>query len=780
MTLAELKTGQRAIIREVKGQSALRQHLLSMGIIPGRELSVKQFAPMGDPIELLVGSYSLSLRLSEASEIEVDIIDAPASKERRSLTPIQFIRGEHPGLGEEGKFHNKKEESSALPKGSTLTFALVGNQNAGKTTLFNQLTGSNQHVGNFPGVTVDRKDGVIKGHPDTLITDLPGIYSLSPYSAEELISRNFVLEQKPKAIINIVDASNIERNLFLTLQLMEMEVPMVIALNMMDEVQGNGGTIYVNEMEKILGLPVVPISARNKEGIEELVQHAVHIAKYQEKPLRNDFCQKDDPSSEAVHRSIHGIMHLIEDHAIAAGIPVRFAACRIAEGDSDILNRLKLSQNEKETVDHLIAQMEEERGMDAAAAIADMRYGFIEKLCAQTVIKPQESKEYSRSRKIDKILTGKYTALPIFFLVIALVIWLSIDLIGAPLQDLLEHGIQALAAIVDNTFARWNVTPAVRSLVADGIFGGVGSVVSFVPIILILFFFLSILEDSGYMARVAFVCDKLLRKLGLSGRSIVPLLIGFGCSVPAIMATRTLPSATDRKTTIWLTPFMSCSAKIPIYAFFTSAFFPQHAGLVLIGLYLLSILIGIIAALVEKWKRKSDSTAPFVMEIPNYRMPTAQNVIRLLWDKCKDFLQRAFTVIFVASIVIWFLQSFDFGLHLVDPEESMLARIAGLIAPIFAPVGLGDWRIVTALVSGFLAKESVVSTMEVLGIGATLTLTSAVPMLIFCLLYTPCIAAIAAVKREISTRSALLLVLCQCSIAWVCALAAHWLTVLFV
>ena len=780
MTLAELKIGQSAIIKQVKGESALRQHLLSMGIIPGRELSIKQFAPMGDPIELLVGSYSLSLRLAEASEIEVEIINSPAKKEHQKLAHIQLNRGEHPGLGEEGKFHNKKEETKALPKGSTLTFALVGNQNAGKTTLFNQLTGSNQHVGNFPGVTVDRKDGIIKGHPDTLITDLPGIYSLSPYSAEELISRSFVLEQKPKAIINIVDASNIERNLFLTLQLMEMEVPMVIALNMMDEVQGNGGAINVNEMEKILGLPVVPISARNKEGIEELVQHAVHIAKYQEKPLRNDFCQKDSPKSEAVHRSIHGIMHLIEDHAVAADLPVRFAACRIAEGDNDILSKLKLSQNEKETIGHLITQMEEERGMDAAAAIADMRYAFIEKLCAQTVIKPQESKEYARSRRIDKILTGKYTALPIFFLAIALIIWISIDLLGAPLQDLLDRGIQALAAYIDSAFASWNVTPAVRSLVADGIFGGVGSVVSFVPIILILFFFLSILEDSGYMARVAFVCDKLLRKIGLSGRSIVPLLIGFGCSVPAIMATRTLPSATDRKTTIWLTPFMSCSAKIPIYAFFTSAFFPNHAGLVLIGLYLFSILVGIIAALVEKWKRKSDSTAPFVMEIPNYRMPTAQNVTRLLWDKCKDFLQRAFTVIFIASIVIWFLQSFDFGLHLVDPQDSMLARIAGLIAPIFAPIGLGDWRIVTALVSGFLAKESVVSTMEVLGIGSALTLTSAVPMLIFCLLYTPCVAAIAAVKREISTRSALLLVLCQCSIAWVCALAARWLTILFI
>lgn len=784
MTLADLKIGQCAIIKTVGGESSLRQHLLSMGIIPGRELKVQKFAPMGDPIELLIGDYILSLRLAEASEIEVELIPE-SSYDNTSKTissPIEHIIQDdsHPGLGEEGKFHSKKDQESSLPKGSKLTFALAGNQNAGKTTLFNQLTGSNQHVGNFPGVTVDRKDGVIKGHPDTLITDLPGIYSLSPYSSEEIISRNFILEQKPKAIINIVDASNIERNLFLTLQLMELEVPMVIALNMMDEIQGNGGSIRVNEMERILGLPVVPISARNKEGLEELVQHAVHIAKYQEKPLRNDFCQKDNPQSEAVHRSIHGIMHLIEDHAKKAGIPIRFAASRIAEGDSDILNKLKLSQNEKETIDHLITQMEEERGLDAAAAIADMRYSFIGKLCAQTVIKPKESKEYARSRKIDSILTGKYTAIPIFLAIITLVIWLSIDVLGAPLQDLLDRGIQALGAMVDGAFARWDVTPAVRSLVADGIFGGVGSVVSFVPLILLLFFFLSILEDSGYMARVAFVSDKLLRKMGLSGRSIVPLLIGFGCSVPAIMATRTLPSATDRKTTIWLTPFMSCSAKIPVYAFFTSAFFPKHAGLVLIGLYLFSILVGIIVALMEKWRKKSVGTAPFVMELPNYRMPTVPNVLHLLWDKCKDFLQRAFTVIFVASIAIWFLQSFDFGLNMVDPQDSILAKIAGLIAPIFAPIGLGDWRLVTALVSGFLAKESVVSTLEVLNVGTALSLTAAVPMLIFSLLYTPCVAAIAAVKRELGTRSALLLVLFQCVIAWICALGAYWITMLFI
>lgn len=779
MTLADLKIGQCAIIKCVGGESSLRQHLLSMGIIPGRELKIQKFAPMGDPIELLIGDYSLSLRLAEASKIEVEQI---SEFSRRAAIPMERldIDNSHPGLGEEGKFHNKKDQATSLPRGSKLTFALVGNQNAGKTTLFNQLTGSNQHVGNFPGVTVDRKDGVIKGHPDTLITDLPGIYSLSPYSAEEIISRNFVLEQKPNAIINIVDASNIERNLFLTLQLMELEVPMVIALNMMDEVQGNGGAVRVNEMERILGLPVVPISARNKEGLDELVQHAVHIAKYQEKPLRNDFCQKDDPHSEAVHRSIHGIMHLIEDHAKKSEIPVRFAASRIAEGDSDILAKLKLSQNEKETVDHLIAQMEEEREMDAAAAIADMRFSFISNLCAHTVIKPRESKEYTRSRKIDKILTGKYTAIPIFLVIIALVIWLSIDVLGAPLQDLLDRGIQSLAIWIDSAFIKWDVTPTVRSLVADGIFGGVGSVISFIPLILLLFFFLSLLEDSGYMARVAFVSDKLLRKLGLSGRSIVPLLIGFGCSVPAIMATRTLPSATDRKTTIWLTPFMSCSAKIPVYAFFTSTFFPEHAGLVLIGLYLLSIMVGVVCALLEKWRKKTSSVAPFVMELPNYRMPTAQNVLHLLWDKSKDFIQRAFTVIFVASIVIWFLQSFDFGLNQVEPQNSILARVAGIIAPIFDPVGLGDWRLVTALVSGFLAKESVVSTLEVLNVGSTLSLTAAVPMLIFCLLYTPCVAAIAAVKRELGTRSALLLVLFQCLIAWVCALAAHWITLLFI
>lgn len=781
MTLDKLSIGKSAIITEVGGEGSLRQHLLDMGVIPGQKVLVRKYAPLGDPMEILINGYSLSLRLADAARISVesqtaDQVPEPSSHPENEL--LSLYEYEHPGLGEEGKYHLKNGEAPKA-KTQTLNFALAGNPNCGKTTLFNLLTGANQHVGNFPGVTVDRKDGAIRGHANTCLTDLPGIYSLSPYSAEEIVSRNFILQEKPDAIVNIIDASNVERNLYLTMQLMELEVPMVLALNMMDEVRGNGGSVRVNEMEKILGLPVVPISAVNNEGIEELIQHAVHIARYGEKPARQDFCRSDEYGG-AVHRCIHSIMHLIEDHAAAAGIPVRFAATKLIEGDLEIQELLKLSLNEKEMLDHIVAQMEEERGMDRSAAMADMRYSFIKRLCAQTVVKPEESKEYRRSLKIDKVLTGRYTAIPIFLAVISLVIWLSIDLLGAPLQDLLESAILSLSSACDSLMQSWQVGGAVRSLVVDGIFGGVGTVVSFVPVIIILFFFLSLLEDSGYMARVAFVSDKLLRKIGLSGRSIVPLLIGLGCSVPAIMATRTLPSAKDRKMTILLTPFMSCSAKIPIYAFITSTFFPGHGGLVLIALYLTSILIGILLALCAKSLRRNDNAVPFVMELPNYRMPGMKNVARLLWDKSKDFLQRAFTVIFVASVIIWFLQSFDFRFALVEPQDSMLAGIAGLLAPLFSAMGLGDWRIVTALISGFLAKESVVSTLQVLGVGAALDPVNAVPMLVFCLLYTPCVAAIAAVRRELGGRWAAGVVVFQCLIAWVCAFAAYQLALLFV
>lgn len=685
---------------------------------------------------------------------------------------------EHPGLGEGGKYHSK-DHAKPLPEGETLSFALVGNQNCGKTTLFNRLTGASQHVGNFPGVTVDRKDGVIRGYPDTLVTDLPGIYSLSPYTAEEVISRRFILEEKPRAIINIVDAGNIERNLYLTMQLMELEVPMVLALNMMDELRGNGGSIRINEMERILGLPVVPISAARSEGVEELVQHAVHVARYQEKPARHDFCEKDEYGG-AVHRCLHGIMHLVEDHALKAGIPVRFAAGKIIEGDEALMEALALSVNEREMIEHIIRQMEEERGLDRYAAMADMRFAFIGKLCARTVVKPQLSREYERSRKIDRVLTGRFSAIPIFVLVMSLVIWLSVDVLGAPLQGLFENGIAWLAGVTDAGLSGLGVSPTVRSLVHDGVFGGVGAVVSFIPVIVILFFFLSMLEDSGYMARVAFVSDKLLRKLGLSGRSVVPLLIGFGCSVPAVMATRTLPSARDRKMTILLTPYMSCSAKIPIYAFLADAFFPGKGGLVLVVLYLSSILVGVVVALLGKLLRRGDGAAPFVMELPSYRMPGFKNVSLLLWDKTKDFLQRAFTVIFVASMAIWFLQSFDFRLALAEPQDSMLAKVAGVIAPVFSPLGLGDWRVTTALISGFLAKESVVSTLQVLGATSVLTTLTAIPMLAFCLLYTPCVAAIAAVRRELGGWWALFVVVFQCAVAWICAYLAYMAASLFI
>ena len=775
MTLKEMEVGQWARVLRVGGTGALRQHILDMGVIPGTVVYLAKLAPLGDPMELRVHGYALSMRKADAVTIEVE----PAEAEMSVEPPAEPHEDEHPGLGEGGRYHDKTHES-ALPKETVLRFALAGNQNCGKTTLFNQLTGSNQHVGNFPGVTVDRKDGVIRNHPGTQITDLPGIYSLAPYTSEEIVSRDFILRQHPHAIINIIDATNIERNLYLTMQLMELEVPMVLALNMMDEVRGNGGSIRTNELEASLGLPVVSISAAKNEGIEELVEHALHVARFQEKPARQDFCGKDDFGG-AVHRCLHGIMHLIEDHARRADIPVRYAASRLIDGDTAVENELELQPAEKETIAHIIAQMEEERGLDRNAAMADMRYNFIRKLCEKTVVKPHESKEYIRSSRIDRILTGKWTALPIFVAVMSLVIWLSIDVLGAPLQDLLDRGIQWLAGLTGAGLARWGVSPAVQSLVVDGIFGGVGTVVSFVPIIIILFFFLSLLEDSGYMARVAFVSDKLLRHLGLTGRSIVPLLIGFGCSVPAVMSTRTLPSAHDRRLTVLLTPYMSCSAKIPIYAFFTSAFFPGKGGLVLVILYLSAIFFGILVALLSKWIHPDRHPAPFVMELPNYRMPGAKNVGHLLWDKTKDFLQRAFTVIFIASIVIWLLQTFNFRLQMVENGDgSMLAQIAGLVAPIFAPMGLDDWRIVTALITGFLANEAVVSTMEVLDVTAFLTPVTAIAMLAFCLLYTPCVAAIAAVKRELGGKLALWMVIFQCLVAWIAAFLAFQLAGLFI
>lgn len=782
MTLKELEIGKSAVVAEVGGEGALRQHFLDMGLIPGSEITLVKFAPLGDPLEVKVQGYSLSLRLAEAEKISIcPLARIQPAKDTTVLENAPYIdslheHNSHPGLGEPGKYHTKEDEHP-LPKGTLLTFALAGQQNCGKTTLFNQLTGSNQHVGNFPGVTVDRKDGEIKGYPDTRVTDLPGIYSLSPYTAEEVVARQFILEEKPKAIINIVDASNLERHLYLTMQLMELGVPMVLALNMMDEVRSNGGSIRINEMERILGIPVVPIAASKNEGVGELVEHAVHVAKYQEAPLRQDFCEKDDHGG-AVHRCLHGIMHLIEDHAESAGVPVRFAASKLAEGDTSLLETLKLSQNEEETLEHILCQMEAERGMDRSAAIADMRFDFIHRLCAQTVLKPKESKESARSRKIDRILTGKWTAIPIFVVIICAVLWLSIDVLGAPLQNLLDRGISWLSDVCVNGMENANVNAAIISLVADAIFGGVGSVLSFVPVIIVLFFFLSLIEDSGYMARIAFVTDKSLRKLGLSGRSIVPLLIGFGCSVPAVMATRTLPSARDRLKTILLTPFMSCSAKIPIYAFFTSAFFPRHGGLVLIGLYLLSILIGIVVALISKYIGQRREAAPFVMELPNYRLPSAKNTGHLLWDKTKDFCQRAFTIIFCATLVIWFLQSFNFRFELVENGDgSMLAWLAGLIAPIFQPMGLDDWRVVTSLISGFLAKESVFATMEVLDVPSLLTMSSAVAMLIFSLLYTPCVATIAAIRRELGRGWAAFVVLFQCAIAWLVSWVAYLIAV---
>ena len=773
MTLKDLEIGKSAVITSVGGKGALRQHFLDMGMIPGAEVTVVKFAPMGDPMELQVHGYELTLRLAEAEQIEIEQIP----RRSRSHKGIESLSdAEHPGLGEEGKYHSKKDEHP-LPEGTTLTYALVGNQNCGKTTLFNKLTGSNQHVGNFPGVTVDRKTGSIKGHPNTEITDLPGIYSMSPYSSEEIVSRNFVLDEKPSAIINIVDATNIERNLYLTMQLLEMDIPMVVALNMMDEVLGNQGSIDVNMMEALLGVPVIPISAAKNEGVDELVNHALHIAKYQEHPLRQDFCDKNDHDG-AVHRCIHAVMHLIEDHAALADIPSRFAATKAIEGDPLIMKKLKLDTNETEMLEYIVQQMETERQVDRSAAIADMRFDFIERLCEQTVVKPKESKERIRSEKIDRILTGKYTAIPCFIGIMALVFYLTFNVIGAWLQGILEIGIDKISALTDAALTAANVNSAMHSLVIDGIFTGVGSVLSFLPVIVTLFFFLSLMEDSGYIARVAFVMDKLLRKIGLSGRSIVPMLIGFGCTVPAVMATRTLTSERDRKMTILLTPFMSCTAKLPIYSFFVNAFFPKKGGLIMTGLYLLGIFVGILAALLYNGTLFKGEPVPFVMELPNYRLPGAKNVAQLLWEKAKDFLQRAFSVILLATMVVWFLQSFDLHLNLVkDSSDSILAMAAGLLVPIFKPLGLGDWRICTALISGFMAKESVVSTLEVLfsgSIASVLTPLAAASLLAFSLLYTPCVAAIASVKRELGGKWAIGVVVWQCVVAWIVALIVRF------
>lgn len=772
MTLKNLKVGESALITRVGGEGALRQHFLDMGVIPGAEVTVVKFAPMGDPMELQIHGYELTLRLEEAEQIDITPIEERTNPHSRIN---RIYATDHPGLGEDGKYH-EKGDGEPLPENTLLTYALVGNQNCGKTTLFNQLTGANQHVGNFPGVTVDRKDGPIKGHPETLVTDLPGIYSMSPYSSEEIVSRNFVLNEKPKAIINIVDATNIERNLYLTMQLLEMNVPMVVALNMMDEVTGNHGTIDINGMEAMLGVPVVPISAAKNEGVRELIEHALHIAQYQEKPQKQDFCSKDNHGG-AIHRAIHAVESVIEDHAESAGLPVRFSATKIIEGDSLILEQCKLDQNEIEMIEHIVVQMEKEGQMDRSAAIADMRFDFIEYVCERTVQKPGQSKERIRSEKIDRILTGKWTAIPCFIAIMAMVFYLTFHVIGAFLQDILASGIDALSAMVDSLMTSAHVSGALHSLVIDGIFGGVGSVLSFLPIVVTLFFFLSIMEDSGYIARVAFFMDKLLRKIGLSGRSIVPMLIGFGCTVPAVMATRTLPSKRDRKMTILLTPFMSCTAKLPIYAFFVGAFFPGKGGLIMTGLYLLGIVVAIIVALLFKETLFKGEAVPFVMELPNYRMPGVRNVAQLLWEKAKDFLSKAFSIILLATIVVWFLQSFDWHLNMVaDSADSLMATISGWLVPLLAPLGLGDWRIVTSLISGFMAKESVVSTMEILfggNIQTALSQTAAATMLVFSLLYTPCVASIAAIRRELGRKWAVGVILWQCVVAWVFAFLAQ-------
>ena len=768
MKLNQLKPGQTAVVETVGGEGALRQHFLDMGLIPGAEVTLIKLAPMGDPMELRIHGYELTLRLADAEKIAVTLKPAEPQKPIEDAKKVRSI--EHPGLGEEGKYH-PKGSGDPLPDGTQLTFALIGNQNSGKTTLFNQLTGANQHVGNFPGVTVDRKDGAIRGQADTRITDLPGIYSMSPYSSEELVSRDFVLREHPKAIINIVDVTNIDRNLYLTMQVLEMGIPTVVALNMMDEMTGNGGAVDVNAMEAMLGVPVVPISAAKNAGVDELVRHAVHIAKYQEKPLRQDFCDAHDHGG-AVHRCLHAVIHLIEDHAEQAGLPVRFAAAKVIEGDELILEQLNLDQNEKEMLEHIVVQMETERGLDRSAAMADMRFTFIYKVCDRCVTRPHESKERIRSQNLDRVLTGKWSAIPVFIAIMGLVFWLTFFLIGPFLQDLLQSGIDALAGLTEEAMVRGNVNPSIQSFVLGGLFEGVGSVLSFMPIVVTMFFFLSILEDSGYIARVAFVMDKLLRRIGLSGRSMVPMLIGFGCTVPAVMSTRTLPSARDRKMTILLTPFMSCTAKVPIYGFFVSAFFPGQSWWIITLLYVTGILTGVLVALLFKKTLFKGEAVPFVMELPNYRLPSPRTVLMLLWDKAKDFLQRAFSIILIASIVVWFLQRFDFRFNLVENEsDSILAVVAGWLVPVFRPAGLGDWRIITSLVSGFMAKESVVSTMEILfasGLAELGTLT-AVSMLLFSLLYTPCVAAIASIRRELGYKWAVGVVLWQCTIGWVAA-----------
>lgn len=779
MTLDELKIGQSAIITKVGGDGALRQHFLDMGVIPGSELTLVKFAPMGDPMQLLIHGYELTLRKDDAAKIDIDICPTCKGGEPHQPAEQSSARTEHPGLGEEGRYHTESEENPA-PITGKITFALVGNQNCGKTTLFNALTGSNQHVGNFPGVTVDRKSGIIKGHPDTEVVDLPGIYSLSPYTSEEIVSRQFIFNSKPQGIINIVDATNIERNLYLTMQLMELGIPMVLALNMMDEVRNNGGTIDINELETTLGIPVVPISAAKNEGVEELVDHAIHVARYQEGPRHADFCSPTDHGG-AVHRCIHAVVHLIEDHAQVAGIPLRFAACKVVEGDARVIDALHLADNERDTIDHILKQLEAERCLDPAASMADMRYSYIKRICGRSVVKPVESVEHKRSRRIDEVLTGRWTAIPAFLLFMCLMFWLTFDVIGGTMQEWLDEGIQWITAQTDALLQSWNVSDVVHALIIDGVFSGVGAVVSFIPIILTLFFFLSILEDSGYMARIAFVTDKSLRRIGLSGRSIVPLLMGFGCSVPSVMASRTLPSARDRQLTVMLTPFMSCTAKLPIYAFFTQLFFPNNGALVMISLYLLGILMAIIVALVLKNTIYRGEPVPFVMELPNYRIPTAMSVLRLIWDKGKDFMQRAFSVIFIATIVVWFLQSFDFHLSLVaDPQNSILASMASVISPIFEPLGFADWRITTSLISGFMAKESVVSTLTVLfgsgvSISSVLGVASAYALLVFCLLYTPCVATIATVRHELGNRHAWAMVVWQCVVAWLVSFAVKLL-----
>lgn len=770
MKLRDLRAGESAEITAVGGEGSLRQHFLDLGVIPGTKVTLVKLAPMGDPMQLTLHGYELSMRLADAEKIEVKPLSGERQEEAEKVTVSA-----HPGFGEGGKFH-PKGSGDPLPDGTTLTFALVGNQNCGKTTLFNQLTGANQHVGNFPGVTVDRKDGVIKGHKNTLITDLPGIYSMSPYTGEEIVSRNFVLDEKPRAIINIVDATNIERNLYLTMQLLEMDTPMVVALNIMDELTANGGSVDINALESLLGVPVVPVSAAKNQGVDELVKHAVHIAHYQEKPQRHDFCSADEKGG-AVHRALHAVRHLIEDKAQAAEIPLHFAASKVVEGDAPILEKLKLERGETEMLEHIILQMEKESGLDRNAAIADMRFSYISRVCARTVVKPSESREHRRSAGIDRILTGKYTAIPVFVLIMAVIFWLTFDVIGGNLQALLEIGIDNLTALTHDALQSTNLNPVITELITKGVMTGIGSVLSFLPIIVTLFLFLSIMEDSGYLARVAFFMDKLLRRIGLSGRSVVPMLIGFGCTVPAVMATRTLPSARDRKLTILLTPFMSCTAKLPIYAFFVNAFFSDYKGLIITGLYLLGVLLSVLCALIYKKTIFKGEAVPFVMELPNYRMPGLKNVVRLLWDKAKDFIQRAFTVIFISTIIIWFLENFNWSFNLVtDPQESILAQIAGFISPVFAPLGIGDWKIVTALISGFMAKESVVSTLEVLtggNIGAVITALGAVSLLTFCLLYTPCVAAIASVRRELGAKWAAGVAVWQCVIAYLAATVIH-------